>query len=380
MTEPEDQEILQRIRPARRIAASNSFRERVMKNIAVENARKTSRPVWRWAAVGCAAAALLVVLPMLPVKSTGISLLAQSVQAMANVHTVHITGRIRTLPHDNFELIGTQYDFVPIEIWREYSTPPRWRVEKPGRVVVMDGQSSVLYFKSTNEALKGTPDAHFFEWLRPLLDPQSILQNELAAARRGEARAAVSGNSVAMHRQARGNFANDWARNKSITESDHTAVYRFDAEGKRLEALQVLVANVVVAEFTEFRYDEELPPALFTASLPANVSWETDAGSKTGQVSFAGPKEAVAYFFDALAREDWDAVLQVMQRSPVQPGVKSTYGGLQVISLGEAFQSGLYPGYFVPYQVRLNDGTIKNHKIAIRNDNPAHRWVVDGGY
>ena len=165
----------------------------------------------------CAAAALLVVLPLLPVKSTGVALLAQSVQAMANVHTVHITGRIRTLPNDNFELIGTQYDFVPIEIWREYSTPPRWRVEKPGRVVVMDGQSSVLYFKSTNEALKGTPHAGFFEWLRPLLDPQSILQNELAAARRGEARAAVSGSTVAMHRQARGNFANDWARNKSIT-------------------------------------------------------------------------------------------------------------------------------------------------------------------
>jgi hypothetical protein len=380
MMEPEEQEILGRIRPARRIAASNSFRERVMKNIAEESTRKTSRSMWRWVAVGCAAAAMLVVLPMLPVKSAGVALLAQSVQAMSNVHTVHITGRIRTLPNDNFELIGTQYDFVPIEIWREYSTPPRWRVEKPGRVVVMDGQSSVLYFKTTNEALKGTPNANFFEWLRPLLDPQSILQSEMMAARRGEARAAVSGSTVAMHRQAQGNFANDWARNKSIAESDHTAVYRFDETGKRLEGLQVLVANELVAEFTEFRYDEEFSPSLFTLSLPADVSWEADAASKTKPVSFAGPKEAVAYFFDALAKEDWDAVLQVMQRSPVHPGVKATYGGLQVISIGEAFQSGLYAGYFVPYQVRLRDGTVKSHKIAIRNDNPAHRWVVDGGY
>jgi outer membrane lipoprotein-sorting protein len=376
MMEPEEQEILERIRPARRIAASNSFRERVMKNIGVESSRKISRPVWRWAAVACAAAALLVVLPMLPVKSNGVALLAQSVQAMANVHTVHITGRIRTLPNDNFELIGTQYDFVPIEIWREYSTPARWRVEKPGRVVVMDGQSSVLYFKSTNEALKGTPNANFFEWLRPLLDPQSILQSEMAAARKGEARAAVSGSTVAMHRQARGNFANDWARNKSIIESDHTAVYRFDADGKRLEGLQVLVSNVVVAEFTDFRYDEEFPPSLFIAPVPANASWETDATPPS--VSFTGPKEAVTYFFDALAKEDWDAVAQVMRT--VHPGVKSTYGGLQVISIGEAFQSGLYAGYFVPYQVRLRDGTVKSHKIAIRNDNPAHRWFVDGGY
>jgi hypothetical protein len=183
-----------------------------------------------------------------------------------------------------------------------------------------------------------------------------------------------------MHRQARGNFANDWARNKSITESDHTAVYRFDADGKRLEGLQVLVANELVAEFTDFRYDEELPQSLFTASMPADVSWITDGNSKTAQVSFTGPKEAAAYFFDALAKEDWDAAVQVMQSSSVHPGVRSTYGGLQVISIGEAFQSGLYAGYFVPYQVRLRDGTVKSHKIAIRNDNPAHRWVVDGGY
>jgi hypothetical protein len=51
-----------------------------------------------------------------------------------------------------------------------------------------------------------------------------------------------------------------------------------------------------------------------------------------------------------------------------------------VISVGEPFQSGLYAGYFVPYEIRLRDGTVKKYKLAVRNDNPAHRWVVDGGY
>ena len=60
--------------------------------------------------------------------------------------------------------------------------------------------------------------------------------------------------------------------------------------------------------------------------------------------------------------------------------VQSDYGGLQLISLGEPFQSGLYAGYFVPYQVRMPGGSIKTHKLAVRNDNPAHRWMVDGGY
>lgn len=394
-----EEEALQRIRPAQRIAASNSFRERVMKAIAEENARETSRSIWRlkswprWVMVGCAAGLLVLLLPMLPIgkglpKSPGVALLAQSVQAMSDIQTVHITGRIRTLPGDNFELIGAQYDFVPIEIWREYTNPPRWRVEKPGRVVVMNGQSSLLYISSGNSALTGSPKAGFVEWLRPMLAPQSILENELAAARQGAAQATVSESNgvitAVVRRQARGDFANDWARNKSIPESDHTCVYRFDSGSKRLEGVQVVVsaagADVVVAEFTDFRYNEVFPETLYTVQLPADVDWMTDAAAKPAQVGLNGPKEAAVYFFDALANENWGSVLQVYGRTRVPQIVKQVYGGLQVISIGEPFQSGLYRGYFVPYQVRLRDGYIKTHKLAVRNDNPAHRWMVDGGF
>lgn len=381
MNHANENEVLQRIRPTRRIAASNSFRERVMKTISEESERTAQRWNWpRWVTVACAAALLLLILPLLPLKSPGVLLLAQSVQAMANVRTIHITGRIRTLPNDNFELIGAQYDFVPIEIWREFTNPPQWRVEKPGRVVVMNGQTSLLYIRGSNSAMAATPQANFFEWLRPLLDPQSILESELTAARKGTAQASVNGATVTLRRQARGNFANDWAHNKSIPESDHTCEYRFDAAGKRLEGLQVVVSGVVVAEFTDFRYDEPLAQSLFTVPLPADVNWMTEPESKPTQLSFQGPKEAAAYFFDALARESWENVVQVTWGTTVNPAMKRTYAGLQVISIGEPFQSGLFPGYFVPYEVRLRDGSTKGHKLAVRNDNAAHRWVVDGGY
>jgi hypothetical protein len=105
---------------------------------------------------------------------------------------------------------------------------------------------------------------------------------------------------------------------------------------------------------------EEMPPA--AASLP-------------------GPKEAAQYFFDALAREDMDQVRDVLPANPlVMELVKKQYGGLSVVSIGEPFQSGLYPGYYVPYQVRLRDGSEKSYKLAVRNDNPQKRWTVDGGF
>jgi hypothetical protein len=119
---------------------------------------------------------------------------------------------------------------------------------------------------------------------------------------------------------------------------------------------------------------------LYTVQLPADVNWMTDPAAKPVQVSLNGPKEAAAYFFDALAKENWDSVLQVIWGTRVRTTVKQAYGGLQVISIGEPFQSGLYRGYFVPYQVRLRNGYVKAHNLAVRNDNPAHRWVVDGGY
>lgn len=72
--------------------------------------------------------------------------------------------------------------------------------------------------------------------------------------------------------------------------------------------------------------------------------------------------------------------MQVLGGTSVPPVIEKMYGGLRVISLGEPFQSGLYPGYYVPYQVRLRNGSTPAHNLAVRNDNPAHRWMVDGGF
>lgn len=399
----QEQQAFDAIRPAQRIVASQHFKERAIKAIVREAAREGGRSklqwnwrYWaRWAAVPVAAVLAFLILPTLPIgdwwhsNAAGITLLAQSVQAMSKIQTVHMMGRMRTLPGDNFELIGPNYEFVPLELWSEYSNPPRWRVEKTGRVVVMDGRSSTLYISAGNEAMSGTPLAGFVQWLRPLLNPGGILQQELEVARAGAADAKLTDvngvQTLNVRRKAHGDFANDWAKNKSIPESDHTCVYRFDAATKRLEGLQVIVhagnENVTVLEFTNVIYNEAFPPSLFSLPLPSNVNWGVDPASlKPASANLNGPKEVASYFLDALAREDWDAVLQVYPVNRLSDEIKRAFGGLEVVSIGEPFRSGLYPGYFVPYEVRLPDGSTKKWKLAVRNDNPAAHWVVDGGF
>ncbi|MHC4063858.1 MAG: hypothetical protein ACYSUI_05080, partial [Planctomycetota bacterium] len=71
--------------------------------------------------------------------------------------------------------------------------------------------------------------------------------------------------------------------------------------------------------------------------------------------------------------------LKFLTRSEVDRGLRSYLGGSEVISIGAPFQSGQYGGWFVPYEIKLRSGETKKHKLALRNDNPAHRYVVDGG-
>jgi outer membrane lipoprotein-sorting protein len=396
----EQQHLFEMTRQPGRITASHQFGAKTMKAIANEAALEATTTGnfrhlqgWRrWTVAACATALLIFLLPNLPLhyggKRSASAVLAQSIEAMSNVQTIHMTGRMRTVPGDNFELIGADYDFVPLELWRQYN-PSRWRVEKPGRAVVMDGTSSTLYISQLNQYMKASPQAGFVEWLRPLLNPESILQNELESAKAKLSDATVTeANGTIMltvRRKAEGSFTNTWAKNKSINQSDHTCIYKFDSATNRLQSLQVMIhtggEDVPVLELSAIRYNEAFPDTLFALQIPAGATQITTPEQMSSAVAtILGPKDAAEYFFKALASKDWNAVLGVYPASTVPDLVKNYYGGLSILSIDEPFKSGLYAGYYVPYRIRLHDGTVISHKLTVRNDNPQKRWVVDGGF
>jgi outer membrane lipoprotein-sorting protein len=384
------------IKPPFRVEASPDFKERVMSKLT-----EVQAPASRWrnfiprlVMVGAAALALLLLAPFVGSiagkrgrPSPVTSLLAQSVQAMSGLQTVHMRARMRTLPNDNFEYISPDCDFVPLEIWKQFGDPPRWRVEKPGRVVVMDGTSATLWMKPA-QVSRGGPQTNYLEWLNLLLETDRIMEHELAMARARETSAALTeeirGGArqkvLTVNRKAYSRNANDWLRNKAVSDSDHTRVYRFDAVTSRLEGLQLVLhaggKDTVVFEISEIRYNETLDPALFTLQLPADAILARTPVSGTPPKS---PEEAAALLLDAFSRQDWDQALAVYPYSGFEPRFKEMFGGMQVISLGEPFQSGLYAGWFVPYEVRLKSGQVRKHNLALRNDNEARRWVLDGG-
>jgi hypothetical protein len=165
-----------------------------------------------------------------------------------------------------------------------------------------------------------------------------------------------------------------------------TRVYRFDALTSRLQGLQVFVhanaQDVLVFEVTEVRYNEPIDPALFALELPVDVVRSVspeEMPAPAGAVP-TNAKEAATLFFESLSREDYSQLLTVYPVSTVDPKIKTIFGGLKVNSIGEPFQSGLYHGWFVPYEIQLKNGEVKKHNLAIRNDSRQKRFQVDGGF
>lgn len=326
-------------------------------------------------------------------------LLNQAIQAVTNIHSVHIQARMRTIPHDNFGLIGLNYDFVPMQMWKRLDDEGRlqWRIEKPGRVEVMDSNSTIMLIRP-NYAVKIGPlpagKYAFDAWCGHLMDVNDLLDSELTKAlKHPDAEISIYHEMVngqkkvvlEIYASAQGDYTNDYLKNKFISDSDHTRVYYFDADTKLLTGFEIYVhtdkEDVIVFETTAIEYNLEIDPALFSLELPKDVIWHgqpkvVENNEKYQQMT---PKEMAIAFFQACADEDWDEFLKFWSASAVDERIKESLGGLEVISTGEPFKSGRYPGWFVPYEIKLKSGRIRKHNLAVRNDNKAKRWMVDGG-
>ena len=142
--------------------------------------------------------------------------------------------------------------------------------------------------------------------------------------------------------------------------------------------------DILVFEVTEIEYNVEIDDDIFALDLPEDIIWTRDPEILDDNERYEemSPKEATEGFFQACADENWEEVLKYWGSSQIDDRIKAYLGGLEIISLGEPFQSGHYArglGWFVPYEIRMKSGEVKKMNLAIRKDNPAKRFIVDGG-
>jgi len=344
-----------------------------------------------------AVAIIIFVIPFLSNKNnlTGNAAKASTLFEMAikagdMITNMIIKCSIRTDAKDNFALVGKDYDMVEHTITKTFDAPEKWRVEKPGRTVLFDGNNQYLWVPEIKQAVKGPKDANYIDWLKILLDPSSILWKEKEEAKNdGSAIDIKDANAktfVTITSKAQGNFMNDYMKNRSIAESDNRREYVFDSKTKLLKGLKVyLLENkheTLIFTIEDIDYNTVPPADAFTITLPEGAVWqELNLAVTNENFSNISSKRAAELIFSALSKNDVEADKEVWAQFNyfTKKLMASTYGGVQVIRIGESFKSGKYPGEFVPYEIKLKDGTVKKWKLALRNDNANKVWVVDGG-
>jgi outer membrane lipoprotein-sorting protein len=401
--------VLEELTPAREIRAGQDFRNRIfsiMENEVKNDSTKRRNQIMMnqsWKKIAAVMAVLVIAIAVITLVSrkggagnsvqAANSLIEKSLQAMAGVVSVYVDFDVRTAPGDNFEYINPATDFVNHKIWRVNGDPPMWRIEKEGRVVVMDGKKKYMYIKNTQMAVFGGRDAGFVDWMGIFLNPTKILNKEKEDAKKNHAEYEIteSGNTTTLTVKAKalGDFSNTYLFNTSVPQSDNRRVYTFDKQTRRLQSFEVFVMDgkneVQVIKSREIKYNIDIPANTFAISIPDNVKW-IDAKDLTGGqdkgIEASSAEEVAKKFFEACGNGDWamvDKLMPGVMQSGNAAQIKEMLGGLKIKSLGKSFKSGQYPGEFVPYEIVFKTGDTKKMNLAIRNDNPAKKWTVDGG-
>jgi outer membrane lipoprotein-sorting protein len=364
----------------------------------------TRRTIMGSPIVKLAAAAGLILAVVLPatllVKSTPTAsaavILQQAAEAMEKLKSFHIKVEMRTLPGDNFSLIRLDLDFVPIDFWKQFTNElwGKWRLEEPGRVVVMDGRLSSMFYKYLNTVHEvEDPDPERY-WTECLVELDKVMVREARNASEHPAeftssrqRGADGREKVIVSVEVPSKVPEtDYSRDKSIKNSDHLKIYQFDAESKLLENTEIYVhhkgRDVLVFRLVEAEYNVEFEPALFTLDLPADVIRTVllQILPDNERYEKMTPKEAATVFFTAWANGDWDEILKFKGQTGVPQVMKDYYGGLTVIEIGEPFQSaGSNERWYVPFKIKLKSGEVVDHKLALVKDESIKRFRYDGG-
>ncbi len=352
---------------------------------------------YRWGfGLGTAAAAAAIILLILLVsprtQATAAEVLAKGARAVAKLTSIHLRGQMRTYPGENFGAINPDHPFCTIELWKQFEPELKWRVEKPGRVAVMDGQSKVMFIKTANEAFKHSPGSTWdfdTEWLQKMANLSTTISNELDNARSqgwkldlaektgadGRAKSIVT-----VHAEF-GLPEDDPMKNLFFDIADARRVYCFDARTKLLEAVQIFLrrpsGEVLIFDLSQIDYNQPVKPALWQLELPANVNWIQEAQilPDNGKYASMTAEQATRAFLEACGREDWNEVGKFI--SSITAQLKQYSGGLEVISVGKSYGSKVYAGRFVPYTIKLPPEEIN---MRLSNENPAKRYVLMGIY
>jgi outer membrane lipoprotein-sorting protein len=322
--------------------------------------------------------------------------LLRAAQATANLKSIDLKARLRTLPGDNFSNISEDDDFVDIELKAEFGKNMKWRFDKPGRICAMDGKTTVLFLKPDYARRIESPTYGAFDtgWLLNIAMMSRSLHAELKAIKKNNWNARLeqiidsAGKKLSIVVvEAKSSYSSDaYLRNKFFCTSNTKRVYVFDDETGRMMSAKIYLESgkdyKLIFDLSEINYDTEFASDTFQIKLPKDVCMYEPMKMLPDNKKYEAmtPEEAAKAIFVGFETNNWEELKKFQAVYSNQ--MKKRYGSLKLIKLGKHFKttfSLINGAHFVPYEIKLKDGKVQKHNIALKRDKKTNRWYFDGG-
>lgn len=351
------------------------------------------RSLFRITAATTALAAVVILAVMIgnpgPVQAAK-NCFRNAITAMEGVQTLTMEFGVRTEPQENFSYINPELEFVSHKLTVLYGATPLWRMEKQGgRTVVNDGQRQAMWNANLQEGWIHDPTTCVIEELSILVDPRLLMLREKDyASENKNVKYDVTRTEEQIHlvvtAPAQGDFTqSNYGLNTSISETNNRRDYTFDRHNGRLLSAKVTAIidgrERTILETTRIAYDLPVDQVALTALPTEKITWH-DLTRPIGTSRFAEmtAKQAAEIMLHAMT--GWDtAVLGDAMPYYLLDEMREAYKGIIPVTIGEPVKSGTYAGVFVPCKFARPDGSTDKIMLALRNDNPTHSWVIDGG-
>lgn len=380
------EEIREMLTPRHVIKASDGFRKKVHKAASRDKLRRNRLGVV-WGSIGVGAVAAMLLVFLIPSGISAQDILMKSVNAMRDARHIRMEVEIRTRPMENFRYIGLEEDFVShrIEILNTDSLM-YWKIDKGGRSAIGQGEDIYTWIEALNLGwrIKGDRGDDTLGYIACLLSPQKILETELARCMEdGDTECDVSRSGkeirLTVHAYPNGNFKNPYMLNKSIGDSENIRRYTIDEDTKRLKSASVSIVTgdteTVVLRIKSIDY---APPHNARFQMPPNIRFVDMATESPGGLSGLNAMETASAVLDAFRTWDTGIIEKVLQPGLAEAAYREKFEGATLISIGNAFISGNDSIVFVPYCLRLKDGTLQRHNLAMQRGDQGN-WTVTGG-
>lgn len=378
-------EITKLLKPLHDIKASDELRQKVRKVLARDQRTGIARK-WLFGGISLSAVASVLLLMFLPSGISAKEILTHAIDAFENTESIDMVVEVRTRPVENFRYIDINENFINHNILIASSDSIlRWRIDKGERIATGNGNDIYTWIPSLNLGwhIKGSDNENVLGYLATLLKPWEILQAELdncISNSNVEYKVNKKENEIILtiHAYPQGNFDNPYLLNTSISESESIRKYLIDADSKRLKSVAISVVSgkreVVVLRISNISYGMLSENICMLADGIRFVEFNDQPDGLKG----LSAEEAASTFLNAFADWNEDIIDKMMAREIQNAIYKKHYQGASLDSIGSAFTSGLGNSVFVPYTLKLRDGTLQRHNIALQ-ETGSGGWIVVGG-